>query len=145
LDILEFYLLLVELIQPINCILISEEVPTISIILSERRTNGLKGLILNKRKIKGDFYTHKPTKDRSTSWSYEKEDLKLTGGAILFKDHEIWHRYQNRFKSYEVNKVHFYGLASKLSKLTNEKELIKATSGFFKIGNECYGGRINKV
>ena len=44
-----------------------------------------------------------------------------------------------------MNKVHFYGLASKLSKLTNEKELIKATSGFFKIGNECYGGRINKV
>jgi hypothetical protein len=44
-----------------------------------------------------------------------------------------------------VNKVLFSGLSSKLSKVSNERELLKATSGFFKIGNGCYGGRINKV
>ena len=142
---LDLYLLLVELVQPINCILISEEVPTISIILSERRKNALKGVITNKDNIKGNFYTHKPTKDKGASWSFEKKDLKFKGGAILFKDDEIWHSHQKKIKSYEVNKVFFYGLATKLSNITNENELIKATSGFFKIGNECYGGRINKV
>ena len=33
----------------------------------------------------------------------------------------------------------------KLSKNISNKDLLKATYGFFKIGNECYGGRINKV
>ncbi len=142
---MDFYLLLVELIKPINCILISEEIPEISIILSERTTNALKGVILYEDKIKGNFYTHRPTYNKDTSWSFERDDLKLRGDAILFKDDEIWHRNQKNIKSTEVNKVLFYGLASKLSKTTNEKKLIKATSGFFKIGNECYGGRINNV
>ena len=139
------YLFLVELIQPINCILTSIDVPTVSIVLSERRTNALKGVILNKNKIAGTFYTHKPTKDQPTRWKFEKKNTKLNGEAILLKDGEIWHKYQNKFKSYEVNKVLFYGLGSKLSKVTDEKDLIKASSSFFRIGNECYGGRINKV
>ncbi len=139
------YLFLVELIQPINCILISNEVPSISIILSERRSNSLKGFILNKEEFIGNFYTHKPTKEKSSSWSFKQKNTILNGGAILLKDEELWHPYQSKIKSYEVNKVLFYGLASKLSKITSEKDLLKATSGFFRIGNGCYGGRINRV
>ena len=48
-------------------------------------------------------------------------------------------------KSNEVNKVLFTGLSSKLSKVTNARDLLKATSGFFKIGSGCHGGRIKKV
>ena len=139
------YLLLVELIQPINCILISEEVPSISIVLSERRLNSLKGFILNKEKFRGNFYTHKPTNEKTASWSFEQEKIKLNGGAILLKDEILWHKYQNKIKSYEVNKVLFYGLSSKLSLITRESDLLKATSGYFRIGNGCYGGRINRV
>tara|TARA_B100000609_G_C17124442_1_gene386759 strand:- start:493 stop:915 length:423 start_codon:yes stop_codon:yes gene_type:complete len=139
------YLLLVELIQPINCILISEEVPSISIVLSERRLNSLKGFILNKEKFRGNFYTHKPTNEKTASWSFEQEKIKLNGGAILLKDEILWHKYQNKIKSYEVNKVLFYGLSSKLSLITKEQALLKATAGFFRIGNGCYGGRINRV
>ena len=139
------YFLLAEIIQPINCILVSEEVPSISIVLSERRSNALKGTISNKKNIKGNFYTHKPTQTKPSSWSYENKNTKLSGEAILLKGHEIWHPYQTKIKSYEVNKVLFSGLSSKLSKVTNEKDLLKATSGFFKIGSGCYGGRINKV
>ena len=139
------YFIFAEIIEPINCILVSEEVPSISIVLSERRSNALKGSISNKKNIKGDFYTHKPTQTKPSSWSFENTNINFSGEAILLKGNEIWHPYQTEIKSYEVNKVLFSGLSSKLSKVSNERELLKATSGFFKIGNGCYGGRINKV
>ena len=139
------YFLLVEIIQPINCVLVSEDVPSISIVLSERRSNALKGTISNEKNIRGTFYTHKPTQIKPASWSFENTNIKFSGEAILLKGNEIWHPYQTEIKSHEVNKVLFSGLSSKLSKVSNERELLKATSGFFKIGNGCYGGRINKV
>ena len=139
------YFIFAEIIEPINCILVSEEVPSISIVLSERRSNALKGSISNKKNIKGDFYTHKPTQTKPSSWSFENTNINFSGEAILLKGNEIWHPYQTEIKSYEVNKVLFSGLSSKLSKVSDERELLKATSGFFKIGNGCYGGRINKV
>ena len=131
--------------QPINCILVSEDVPSISIVLSERRSNALKGVLLIKNNVKGDFYTHKPTKEKPPSWTFKKRNIQLNGETILLKDNEIWHPYQAKIKSYEVNKVLFSGLTSKLSKIHKERDLLKATSGFFKIGNGCNGGRIKKV
>ncbi len=139
------YFLLVEIIQPINCVLVSEDVPSISIILSERRSNALKGIISKDKNIRGIFYTHKPTQIKPSSWSFENTNVKFGGEAILLKGHKIWHPYQTEIKSHEVNKVLFSGLSSQLSKVSNERELLKAASGFFKIGNGCYGGRINKV
>ncbi len=139
------YFLLAEIIQPINCILVSEEVPSISIVLSERRSNALKGVLSNGGNNRGTFYTHKPTPIKPSSWSFKNTNIKFSGEAILLKGNKIWHPYQTEIKSNEVNKVLFSGLSSKLSKISNERELLKATSGFFKIGNECYGGRINKV
>ena len=61
------YFLLVQIIQPINCILVSEEVPSISIVLSERTSNALKENFLNEKNIRGNFYTHKPTQIKSSS------------------------------------------------------------------------------
>ena len=139
------YLFLAEVSHPIQCFLISEEVPSISIIFKERRSNALKGSISSKNNLKGNFYTHKPTQTKPSSWSFKNTNTKFSGEAILLKGHEIWHPYQTKIKSYEVNKVLFSGLSSKLSKVTNEKDLLKATSGFFKIGSGCYGGRIIKV
>ena len=139
------YFLLADIIQPIQCILVSEEVPSISIALTERRSSSLKGSFSSKNNFKGNFYTHRPTRERPTRWSFENNKTKFNGEAILLKDGKIWHPYQTKIKSHEVNMVLFSGLSSKLSELTNERDLLKATSGFFKIGNECYGGRIKKV
>ena len=139
------YFLFAEIIEPINCILVSEDVPNFSIILSERRSNSLKGSFLSENKINGNFYTHKPTKKRPASWSFEKINIKFNGEMILLKDGKIWHKYQTKIKSNEVNMVIFSGLSSELSKITNERNVLKATSGFFRIGNECYGGRLKKV
>ena len=139
------YFLLAEITQPINCVLVSEDVPSISIVLSERKSNALKGVISTANNFKGTFYTHKPTQKEPTSWSFEKKNIKFYGEAILFKDNKIWHPYQAKVKSNEVNKVLFTGLSSKLSKVTNARDLLKATSGFFKIGSGCHGGRIKKV
>ena len=139
------YFFLAEISHPIQCFLISEEVPSISIILNERRSNSLKGFISSKKNIKGNFYTHRPVRKNSTSWSFETGGTKFNGEAILLKDREIWHPYQTKIKSHEVNMVIFSGLSSKLSKITNNTDLLKASSGFFKIGSGCYGGRINKV
>ena len=139
------YFLLAEISHPIQCILISEQVPSISIILKERTSNSLKGYISSKKNIKLNFYTHRPRKEKPTSWSFESGETKFNGEAILLKDGKIWHKYQTKIKSNEVNRVIFSGLSSKLAKITKNPDLLKATSGFFKIGNGCYGGRINKV
>ena len=139
------YFLLAEISHPIQCILISEQVPSISIILKERTSNSLKGYISSKKNIKLNFYTHRPRKEKPTSWSFESGETKFNGEAILLKDGKIWHKYQTKIKSHEVNRVIFSGLSSKLAKITKNPDLLKATSGFFKIGNGCYGGRINKV
>ena len=137
--------LLTEISQPIECFLISEEVPSISIMLYQRRSNSLKGTLIPKNILKGDFYTHRPTREKPTSWSFDNGNTKLNGEAILLKDGEIWNPYQTKIKSHEVNMVIFAGLSTKLSKINNNLDLLKATSGFFKIGSGCYGGRINKV
>ena len=139
------YFFLAEISHPIQCFLISEEVPSISIILNERTSNSLKGFISSKKNIKGNFYTHRPIRENPTSWSFENGKTKLNGEAILLKDGKIWHPYQTKIKSHEVNMVIFSGLSTKLSKITNNRDLLKATSGFFRIGSGCYGGRINKV
>ena len=139
------YLFLAEISYPIQCFLRSEEVPSISIVLKERRSNSLKGSISSKNNFKGNFYTHRPIKDKPTSWSFENGETKFSGEAILLKNGKIWHQYQTNIQSNEVNMVIFSGLSSKLSKITNDYDLLKAASGFFKIGNGCYGGKINKV
>ena len=138
------YYFLAEIRHPIQCFLISEEVSSISIILNERRSDSLKGYISAKN-LKGNFYTHRPLGEKPTSWSFENGAIKFNGEAILLKDGKIWHPYQTKIKSHEVNMVIFSGLSTKLSKINNNLDLLKATSGFFKIGSGCYGGRINKV
>ena len=95
--------------------------------------------------IQHNFYTHRPRREKSTSWSFESGETKFNGEVILLKDGKIWHKYQTKIQSNEVNRVYFSGLSSKLLKITNNHDLLEATSGFFKIGNGCYGGRINKV
>jgi len=137
--------LLAEVLQPINCVLISEDVPSITIVLSERRENSLKGKIFNKKKLKGIFYTRKPNKENSANWSFESSNINFDGEIILFKDKELWHRYQNKIKANQVNRALFSNLSLKLSKITNDIDLIKGTSSFFKIGNHCNGGKINKA
>ena len=139
------YFFFAEISHPIHCLLISEEVPSISIILNERRSNSLKGYISSKKNIKGNFFTHRPIRQNPTSWSFENGPIKLNGEAILLKDGRIWHPYQTKIKSHEVNRVIFSGLSSKLSEITNNNDLLKAASGFFKIGSGCYGGKINRV
>ena len=136
---------LAEVLQPINCVLISEDVPSITIVLSERRKNSLKGKIFNDKKIKGIFYTRKPNKEKSASWSFESSNINFSGEIILFKNQELWHPYQNKIKANEVNRALFSNLSLKLSKITNDIHLLKGASGFFKIGSQCNGGKIKKA
>ena len=136
---------LAEVLQPINCVLISEDIPSITIVLSERRKDSLKGKIFNNKQLKGIFYTRKPNKENSANWSFESSNINFDGEIILFKDKELWHRYQNKIKANQVNRVLFSNLALNLSKVTNDIDLLKGTSGFFKIGNQCNGGKINKA
>jgi len=136
---------LAEVLQPINCVLISEDVPNITIVLTERRQNSLKGKIFNDKKIKGIFYTRKPNREKPANWSFESSNINFNGEIILFKDKELWHRHQKKIKANQVNRALFLNLSFKLSKITNDIDLLKGTSGFFKIGNQCNGGKINKA
>ena len=137
--------ILSEVLQHINCILISEDVPSITIVLSERRENSLKGEIFNNKQIIGKFYTSKSNKEKSASWSFESSNIDINGEIILFKDDELWHQYQNKFKANQVNRALFSNLSLRLSKITNDIDLLRGTSGFFKIGSQCNGGKIKKA
>ena len=134
-----------EVFQPINCVLISEDVPSITIVLSERREDSLKGSIFNDKKNTGTFYTRKPNKENSARWSFESSNIKFNGEILLFKDKELWHRYQNKIKANQVNRALFSNLSLQISKISNDIDLLKGTSSFFKIGNYCNGGKINKA
>ena len=134
-----------EVFQPINCVLISEDVPSITIVLSERREDSLKGSIFNDKKNKGTFYTRKPNKENSARWSFESSNIKFNGEILLFKDKELWHRYQNKIKANQVNRALFSNLSLQISKISNDIDLLKGTSSFFRIGNYCNGGKINKA
>ena len=136
---------LAEVLQPINCILISEDVPSITIVLSERRENSLKGKIFKNKQLKGIFYTRKPNKKNSANWSFESSNIKFNGEIILFKDRELWHRYQNKIKANQVNRALFSNLSLKLSEVTNDIDLLRGTSSFFKIGKHCNGGKVNNA
>ena len=139
------FFILSEVFQPINCVLISEDVPSITIVLSERTENSLKGKIFNNKLLIGKFYTRKPNQENSANWSFESSNVNLNGEIILFKDNQIWHQYQNKVKANQVNRALFSSLSMKLSKITNDTDLLKGTSGFFTIGNQCYGGKIDKA
>ncbi len=95
--------------------------------------------------MNGIFYTRRPNKENSANWSFESSNINFNGEMILFKDQEIWHQYQNKIKANQVNRVLFSNLSLKLSKITNDIDLLKGTSGFFKIGNQCNGGKVNKA
>ena len=138
------YFLLAEIIQPINCILVSEEVPSISIVLSERRSKALKGTILNAKNIRGTFYTHKPTKKKPSSWSFENTNIKFSGEAILLKGNKIWHSYQTKIKSHEVNKV-LFSVCNQNNQMLLMKAIYQKLLLFFFNCSGYYGGKINKI
>ena len=78
-------------------------------------------------------------------WNFIKNGEKFEGEIILFKNNNLWHPFQNKIKSKNVNRVIFSGLAYSLKPILKDRDLLKASSGFFKIGQGCYGGRLNKA
>ena len=131
-------------IYPIECTLLSEENKNIRIILSKRRHNSLEGQLINGTSIIGRFFTRKPKINKPAMWSFLKNDKKFEGEIILFQNNYLWHPFQNKIKSENTNRVIFAGLAYSLNSILKDKELMKASSGFFNIGQKCYGGRIKK-
>ncbi len=131
-------------IYPINCNLVSEEVNKISINLSIRRNNSLQGQLKNGKSVIGEFYTSKPKSAKPAMWSFLNNNKKFEGEIILFQNNYLWHPFQNKIKSENVNRVLFSGLAYNLNLISKDRDLLKASSGFFNIGPGCYGGRIKR-
>ena len=136
--------LIVE-IYPIDCTLISEVDQNIIINLSKRRNDSLEGQLKKGNSVIGKFYTSKPNLKQPAMWSLIKNDNKFKGEIILFKNNHIWHSYQNKIKSENINRVLFPGLAYSLNSILKDSDLLKASSDFFNIGKGCYGGRLKKV
>ena len=132
-------------VLPINCTLTSEEVREIKVVLTERGSSALIGNLFYKDKKIVIFKTSKPTAFESSTWQFERGNQKFKGEILLFKGDILWHKYQNIILSKDVNRAIFSGLSSKLNLFTNDSEILKASSGFFKIGSTCYGGRLNKA
>ena len=132
-------------IHPIDCTLISEVDQNIIINLSKRRNDSLEGQLKKGQSIIGTFHTSKPNEKQPATWSFIKSQNKYEGEIILFKNNQLWHAFQNKIKSENVNRVLFSGLAYSLNSILKDKDLLKASSDFFYIGQGCYGGRLKKV
>ena len=132
-------------IYPIDCTLISEVNQNIIINLSKRRNDSLEGQLKKGKLVIGTFNTSKPNIEKPAMWSFIKNDNKSEGEIILFKNNQLWHAFQNKIKSENVNRVLFSGLAYSLNSILKDKDLLKASSDFFIIGQGCYGGRLKKV
>ena len=132
-------------IYPIDCTLISEIDQNIIINLSKRRNDSLEGHLKKGNSVIGTFYTSKPNVKRPAMWSFIKNDNKFEGEIILFKNNQLWHAFQSKIKSENVNRVLFSGLAYSLNSISKDRNLLKASSDFFNIGQGCYGGRLKKV
>tara|TARA_B100000212_G_scaffold287136_1_gene227915 strand:- start:89 stop:508 length:420 start_codon:yes stop_codon:yes gene_type:complete len=132
-------------IYPIDCTLVSEVDQNIIINLSKRRNDSLEGHLKKGKTIIGMFYTSKPNVKQPALWSFIKNDNKFKGEIILFKNNDLWHAFQNKIKSENVNRVLFSGLAYSLNSIIKDNDLLKASSDFFYIGQGCYGGRLKKV
>ena len=132
-------------IYPIDCTLISEVNQNIIINLSKRRNDSLEGQLKKGKSVIGTFRTSKPNAKQPAMWSFINNDKKFEGEIILFKNNQLWHAFQNKIKSKNVNRVLFSGLAYNLYSISKDKDLLKASSDFFNIGQGCYGGRLKKV
>ena len=132
-------------IYPINCTLVSEEDHTVSINLSKRRRDSLEGHIKKGESVIGKFFTSQPKFKTPAMWIFIKNKKKFEGDILLFKNNNLWHPFQNKIKSETVNRVIFSGLAYNLNTIFKDRNLLKASSGFFNIGQGCYGGRIKKI
>ena len=132
-------------IYPIDCTLISEEEINITINLSKRRINSLEGHLKKGKHVIGKFHTSKPKEDKPAMWSFLRKDKKFEGEIILFQNNYLWHPFQDKIKSKDINRVIFSGLANSLNSMFNDRDLQKASSGFFYVGKGCYGGKIKKV
>jgi len=131
-------------IYPIDCTLISEVDQNIIINLSKRRNDSLEGQLKKGKSVIGTFNTSKPNIKKTAMWSFTKNDNKFEGEIILFKNNQLWHPFQNKIKSENVNKVLFSGLAYSLNLISKDRDLLKASAGFFNIGPGCYGGKIKR-
>ena len=132
-------------IYPIDCTLISEVDQNIIVNLSKRRNDSLEGQLKKGKSVIGTFNTSKPNIKEPAMWSFIKNDNKFEGEIILFKNNKLWHAFQSKIKSENVNRVLFSGLAYSLNSITKDSDLLKASSGCFNIGEGCYGGRLKKV
>jgi len=132
-------------VYPIDCTLISEVNQNITINLSKRTKNSLEGHLKKGKSVIGTFHTSKPNVKQPAMWSFIKNDNKFEGEIILFKNNQLWHAFQSKIKSENVNRVLFSGLAYNLNSILKDRDLLKASSDFFYIGKGCYGGRLKKV
>ncbi len=132
-------------IYPINCTLVSEVDQNIIINLSKRRNDSLEGQLKKGKSVIGTFNTSKPNVKQPAMWRFIKNDNKFKGEIILFKNNQLWHSFQNKIKSENVNRVLFSGLAFSLNSISKDRDLLKASSDFFNIGKGCHGGRFKKV
>ena len=132
-------------IYPIDCTLISEVDKNIIINLSKRRNDSLEGQLKKGKSVIGVFSTSKPNAKKPAMWSFIKNENKFEGEIILFKNNNLWHTFQNKISSENVNRVLFHGLAYSLNSILKDRDLLKASSDFFYIGQGCYGGRLKKV
>ena len=132
-------------IYPIDCTLISEVDQNFIIHLTNRRNDSLEGQLKKGKDVIGMFYTSKPNAKQPATWNFIKKNNKFDGEMILFKNNYLWHPYQSKIKSENINRVLFSGLAYNLNSISKETNLLKAASGFFEIGKGCYGGRLKKA
>ena len=138
---------------PVDCILRSEEVSDVKVILKERTAVSLKGELIQNGQTLGTFQTGQTKGYVDVWWSFNDQHDSGKGMSVLFKDDQHWNPYRRLPRPSETNRLIFVGLASELWYWDNPKDpgifrsnrdLLLAAAGFWSISESCLGGRIMK-
>ena len=139
---------------PMECVLTSEEVPSIQVRLKERTVTSLKGELVQDGKSLGIFQTGQSNGYGTVWWSFEDQHSQQDGTSVLFKDDQHWNRHGSGPAASETNRVLFVGLGSDLYYVRTNRDvplpfiyrgnwdLLQAAEGFWSISGKCLGGRI---
>ena len=138
---------------PMPCVLRSEEVSDVHVVLKERTAISLRGELIQNGETLGTFQTGQTKGYVSVWWSFNDQHDSGKGTSVLFKDDQPWNPHRRLPRPSETNRMIFVGLASDLwywdkpeqpGFFRGNRDLLRAAAGFWSISESCLGGRTMK-
>ena len=125
------------------CVLTSEEKSSVSIRIDGQDAFGYQGGLYYKGKRVAPFSTGQANGYGTVWWSIQKRKSKIESAEVnqvlFFKGTQLYNPLRSSPPAKEINRLIFVGLGASLyySPQKENKDLLQAGEGFWKMSNEC--------